>query len=264
MPEFPRFDTSKPSIARVYDYWLGGKDNFAADREQADKLEQLYPEIRRVAVENRGFLKNAVTWAAGQGITQFIDLGSGLPTAENTHQVAREANPGARVVYVDFDPVVVSHANALLTGDGVAAVHADLRDSSAVLGDSNLRGLIDLTQPVALIFACVLHFIPADQAREIVARYAAWLAAGSSVMISVVTGDADMFGTGKSAYAAAELQNHSPEEIEGFFGGMDLVPPGVVQARAWRGGMDERGPRLSGNASALVGVARVDRPSAAP
>jgi hypothetical protein len=254
----PLFDTTKPNIARVYDYWLGGKDNFAADREQGDRIEQLYPEIRQVVLENRKFVRNAVTWVAGQGIDQFIDLGAGLPTAENTHQTAYAANSRARVVYVDCDPLVTSHAGALLAGSGVGIVQADLCEPDAVMTRPELRDIIELSKPVALILASVLHFMSAVQAREVVAAYTGYLAPGSYVIISVVTGDEGKFGTGRAAYTAGDLFNHSPGEIAGFFEGLEMVPPGVVLARSWRGGMTEPGPRPNGNAYALAGVAHKD------
>ncbi len=135
----PGFDATVANMARVYDCWLGGKEHFGADRAEAGRLLRLYPPLAAMARENRAFLARAVTWAAGQGIGQFLDLGAGLPTVQNTHQAARAVNPAARVAYVDLDPVVLAHARALLaTGDGVTAVAADLRDPAAVLADPEL------------------------------------------------------------------------------------------------------------------------------
>src|SRR5271157_4564069 len=141
-------DTSVPNMARVYNYWLGGKDHFAADRAEAERLVALYPPLPALARENRAFLLEAVGWAARQGIGQFIDLGAGLPASPAVHQAARAVLPAARVAYVDFDPVVLSHARALLaTDDGVTAVAADLRDPAAVLAYPELRAVIDLREP---------------------------------------------------------------------------------------------------------------------
>ena len=142
-------DTSAPNMARVYNYWLGGKDHFAADRAEAERLVALYPPLPALARENRAFLIEAAGWAARQGIGQFIDLGAGLPASPSVHQAARAVLPAARVAYVDIDPVVLSHAVALLaTDDGVAAVDADLRDPAAVLGHQDLRAVINPGRPV--------------------------------------------------------------------------------------------------------------------
>ena len=142
-------DTTLPNMARVYNYWLGGKDNFPADRAEADLLLGIYPPLRDLVRENRAFVTRAVAWAAGQGISQFLDLGAGLPASPAVHQAARAVQPAARVAYVDNDPVVLAHARALLAGEGVTAVAADLRDPAAVLADKELRTVIDPAQPAA-------------------------------------------------------------------------------------------------------------------
>ncbi|MFD0854878.1 SAM-dependent methyltransferase, partial [Actinomadura adrarensis] len=160
-PVPPGIDVTRPSSARVYDYLLGGKDNYQPDREVAEQVLQLAPELKNVAVENRRFLIRVVKQLAGQGFDQFIDLGSGLPTQENVHEVAQSINPDARVVYVDRDPLVLAHAQALL-GSGrnnVAYVHADIRDLNTVLGDIEERQLIDFRRPVVLLLVAVLHFV---------------------------------------------------------------------------------------------------------
>jgi len=174
------FDPATPNVARVYDYWLGGKDHFPADRAEAERLLGIYPPLRDLVRENRAFVIQAVSWAARQGISQFIDLGAGLPAAPAVHQAARKVLPAARVAYVDIDPVVLSHARALLaTGDGVTAVAADLRDPGAVLADQELRAVIDPARPVCVILAAVLHFMDADAARAVTAGYARLMATGS-------------------------------------------------------------------------------------
>jgi S-adenosyl methyltransferase len=163
-------DATVPNMARVYDYWLGGKDHFPADRAEADLLLSLYPPLRDLVRENRAFVTRAVAWAAEQGISQFLDLGAGLPASPAVHQAARAVLPAARVAYVDTDPVVLAHARALLaTSDGVTAVAADLRDPAAVLADKELRTVIDPDQPAGVILGAVLHFLDAVTARTVAA-----------------------------------------------------------------------------------------------
>jgi hypothetical protein len=181
------FDTSRPNIARVYDYWLGGKDNFAADRELAEKIIAINPLVAEMARANRAFIVTAVTRAAQAGVTQFLDLGAGLPTYPSIDEAVQEVNPGARVAYVDNDPVVVSHARALLASrPGVAAAAADLADAAAVLADPEVRQVIDPGRPVCVTMACVLHFFDAAQAQAVTAAYLDWAAAGSWMATSVV------------------------------------------------------------------------------
>ena len=182
------FDPATPNMARVYDYWLGGKDHYPADRAEAERLLGIYPPVRDLVRENRAFVTQAVGWAARQGIGQFIDLGAGLPASPAVHQAARNVMPAARVAYVDIDPVVLSHARALLaTSDGVTAVAADLRDPGAVLADPELRAVIDPARPVCVILGAVLHFMDADAARAVTAGYARLMAPGSCLVISVAS-----------------------------------------------------------------------------
>jgi SAM-dependent methyltransferase len=232
-------DTSRPNIARVYDFWLGGKDNYAADRAEAERLTGIYPRLPRLARQNRLFLARAVHWLARQGVRQFLDLGCGLPTGHNTHQVAQAAHPDCRVVYVDSDPVVVAHARALLSGTGVTAVGGDLADPDAILADPQLRQVIDLAEPVAVILAMVLHFFAEHTARAIVAGYVRAVAPGSYVVLSVGSGDDQIGGTLVREYQAGTLYNHSPAQIMGFLDGLDLVPPGLAKAWEW-------GPQVAG------------------
>jgi len=229
----PAVDTSKPSIARVYDYWLGGKDHFAADRAEAERLLAIYPDLPRLARENRQFQARAISWLAAQGIRQFLDIGSGLPTARNTHEVAQDASPSCRVVYVDNDPVVMSHARALLMGSGVGAVQGDLGDPAAILADPDVLKLLDPGEPAAVILGMVLHFFDADTARKITAAFTSWLAPGSCLVISVGSGDDQTGGRLAREYAAGTLYNHTPEQITGFFAGLGMVSPGLVEARDW-------------------------------
>jgi O-methyltransferase involved in polyketide biosynthesis len=230
------FDTSRPNIARVWDYWLGGKENFAADRELAEKMLAVHPLTAQMARENRQFLGRAVSYVADHGIGQFIDVGAGLPTVLNTHDIAQHVNPQARVAYVDYDPVVISHARSLLAkSPGVIAVPGDMRDPEAILGDDGLAGLIDLAAPACVIMSGVLHFADAGTARQVTARFARALAPGSYLIISVGSGNPAEGDNFTSAYTAARIYIHPLEDIISFFGGLDLVPPGVVPVMCWNG-----------------------------
>lgn len=251
----PGMDTGRPSIARVYDYWLGGKDNYAADRAEAERLLAICPELRELAKENRQFQERAVTRLAGQGIRQFLDIGSGLPTARNTHQVAQDADPSCRVVYADNDPVVLAHARALLAGSGVGAVQGDLADPAALLADPGLLKLIDPGAPAAVILGMVLHFFDAATAGNITATVAGWLAPGSYFVISAGSGDDHTGGRLAREYTAGTLHNHTPEQITGFFAGLELVSPGLIEARHWNPALP--GPPAGSRAGrVLAGVGR--------
>jgi O-methyltransferase involved in polyketide biosynthesis len=251
------FDPNTPSIARVYDYVLGGKDNFAADRELADRLLTLVPLISELAVENRKFLSRAVTWAANQGISQFIDLGCGLPTAPSTHESAQAIIGGARVAYVDSDPVVVSHLQALSAkgNPGVSVLDGDVREVPAVL--DSVRADLDLSAPACLIVGYLLHFFTADAARDMVTKYAAALAPGSCLVLSVLQSDSEAADEGLNTYSAkaAPVYSHPVAEIASFFGPLELVPPGLVDARQWHPGWElpDPPPRTS---HVIVGVGR--------
>ncbi|HZR49672.1 MAG TPA: SAM-dependent methyltransferase [Streptosporangiaceae bacterium] len=230
------FDPTRPNIARVWDFWLGGKDNFAADRELARKMLAIHPVSAQMAQENRRFLGRAVGYVARLGVRQFIDVGAGLPTALNTHDIARRVDPEARVAYVDNDPIVISHARSLLaTSPGVLAVPGDMRDPERILADAGLVQLIDLAEPVCVILSAVLHFADAATARDVAAAFAAAVVPGSYLIISVGSGSRSEGDTFTSAYTAARLYIHSTEEIRGFFDGLDLVPPGVVPVPSWNG-----------------------------
>ena len=247
------FDPAKPNIARVWDYWLGGVENFAADRELAQKMLAVHPVSAQMARENRQFLARAVSYVAARGIRQFIDVGAGLPTALNTHQIARRVNPQARVAYVDNDPIVISHArNLLAKSPGVIAVPGDMRDPQRVLADAGLADLIDLTEPTCVIMSGVLHFAEPGIARDVAAAFARAIAPGSYVVISVGFGNPSEAQTFTSTYTAAPIYVHSQEEILGFFGGLELVPPGLVPVRYWHGDRPDAEP---GRATFLGGVA---------
>jgi O-methyltransferase involved in polyketide biosynthesis len=250
------FDPTKPNIARVWDYWLGGKDNFAADRELAEKMLAVHPVSAQMARENRQFLGRAVGYVTARGIRQFIDVGAGLPTAVNTHDIARQADPQARVAYVDNDPIVISHArNLLARNPGVIAVPGDMRRPEAILTDAGLTGLIDLAQPVCVILSGVLHFADAETASEVADAFARAIVPGSYLIISVGSGNPSEGENFTSAYTAARIYIHSAAELLGFFGGLELVPPGVVSVLRWHGDDPalEAEPRTS---TFLCGVAR--------
>jgi hypothetical protein len=251
-------DTSRPNIARVYDYLLGGRDNFDADRQLAAELRKLYPPLPRVLGESRAFVSRLVTWAARQGIAQFLDLGAGLPTHPAVHHTAREVLPEAHAVYLDNDPVVISHASALLaTKDGVSALHGDLTDPAAVLADPTLRAAIDPERPLCAIFGMVLHFMDASSAREVVRGYTRLLAPGSMVAVSVVVNDDEVLWKQlQSAYTAGTLYNHSLADVASFLDGLELVPPGVGLAHTWRGGMPDPGLVPAGPAYVVAAAAR--------
>lgn len=241
----PRLDTSRPNIARVYDYWLGGKDNFRADREEAERLLQIYPDLRRLAWENRQFLRRAVHWLAAEcGIRQFLDVGSGLPTASNTHNIAQAAAPDAKVAYVDKDPVVVLHADALLAdGHDVVAVRGDAAEPAAILADPRVNTVIQPGRPYAIILAAVLHFFPLADARRIVTEFAALATPGSYLIISVGSSGSRL----AREYTADTLHDHSLDEIRTLLTGLDVVdPPGLVDALYWA-------PRTLAPASAWLG-----------
>jgi S-adenosyl methyltransferase len=250
------FDPATPAIARVYDYLLNGKDNFAVDREVAEKLLAVVPIAADVMRENRQFLARATKWAAGQGITQFIDLGCGMPTVPNTHGSAGSVIAGPRVAYVDNDAVVLAHLRAL-GNSGVTAIESDVREVAATL-DAVSAG-IDRSQPACLLMGALLHFFPADAARDLAASYVAALAPGSYVVLSVGRGDGDAANQGFRAYSAGGNQsyNHSVADFTSFFGDLTLVPPGIVDARQWHPGPGEEGPFPPRSGCTVVGVARV-------
>jgi hypothetical protein len=234
-------DFSIPNPARIYDYLLGGKDNFPADREAAERVIAAYPETRVLARANRRFLTRAVWFLADQGIRQYIDLGTGLPTPPNVHQVARQVRPDARVVYVDNDPVVTCHSRDLCTNDdGVTAIDGDIRDPQAILADPELRALIDLSKPVAILCVSVLHFIRDDESpREIVAALRWRMAPGSYLVIShAATDGADkrVLAEIRDVYeeATAPAVPRTAADIAGFFAGLNLIEPGLVHVSRWR------------------------------
>jgi hypothetical protein len=228
----PGVDPATPSTARLYDFYLGGSANFAADRATAQRMLELVPEISEGAWANRGFHQRAALWMAERGVRQFIDIGAGLPTQGNTHEVVLKFALDARVVYVDNDPMVAAHASALLTGGtSTRFIHADLRDPGAVLGDPGLRELIDFAEPVGLLMTAVMHFVgDTDDPWGVVARYMGELAPGSYLALSHLTLDSK---PSRAVEGGAEVYNREAEhvalrsktDILRFFEGLEIQQP---------------------------------------
>jgi O-methyltransferase involved in polyketide biosynthesis len=263
----PGIDPTKPNIARVYDFQLGGKDNYAVDREVGRQILQLAPEAPSVARANRGFLRRVVRHLIlKEGIRQFVDIGSGLPTQGNVHEIAEEAQPGTRVIYVDNDPVVLVHARALLdTSDATKVVQADLREPKEILSNPEVREFIDFDQPVGLLLIAILHHLNDDEVPGITAELRDALAPGSYLAIthfhnpgSAMPEEAaiaeaseklliDKFGSGRFRTTA---------EISSFFGDFELLEPGVVPLRSWRPDTSQPPTLIGGDHRLVGGVAR--------
>jgi O-methyltransferase involved in polyketide biosynthesis len=236
------FNASVPNVARMYDVMLGGKDNFQVDRDAVAKVLEALPVGTVVVRQNRAFLKRVVQFLAGEaGITQFLDLGSGLPTMQNVHEVAQDVNPAARVVYVDHDPVVISHARALLeVNENVRVVNADLRHPASLLASPDVREFLDLTKPVAVLLVSVLHFLPVEEVKRAVGEVLAAVPAGSYLTVTHGTTDyiTDDSAAGlNQAYTGSAAGGTTPRprwQILEFFDGWDLVGPGLVGIELWR------------------------------
>jgi hypothetical protein len=233
-------DTSRPSAARMYDYYLGGAHNFGVDRELANKALALFPDGQLIAQANRSFLHRAVTFMLDQGVRQFLDIGSGIPTSGNVHEIAQQAEPGARVLYVDHDPVAVAHSELLLRGNSCAeALQADLRRPDEILGAPQLHSLLDLSRPVGVLMVAVLHFVSDEDRPEVlIRRLRDMLAPGSYLAISHGTGfgRTPMTDEVKEIYraTATPLTFRTHQEVRALFEGWDLVEPGVVWVSQWR------------------------------
>jgi SAM-dependent methyltransferase len=237
----PKIDTSVPHSARIWNYWLGGKDNFAVDRAAGDEYRKVFPGVVDVARASRQFLTRSIEYLAGEaGIRQFLDVGTGLPTADNTHQVAQRIAPEARVVYVDNDPLVLAHARALLVGtpEGVTKyIDADLREPAAIFATA--QAILDFDQPIALILSGVLgHVDDTDRARAIVRELLEPLPSGSYLSLndgtSVISAEIAEAQDGYNETGAAPYKLRSPDEIASYFDGLELVEPGVVPCPRWR------------------------------
>jgi hypothetical protein len=255
-------DLERPSVARVYDYWLGGAHNFAADRAAGRKALEAMPDLRSVITANRVFLRRAVRYLLGVGVRQFLDLGSGIPTVGNVHEIAA----GAKVVYVDIDPVAVAHSRAILDGDPLVRVlQQDIREPASVLRSPDLRGLLDLAQPVAVLMTAVLHFVPdADGPRKIVAEYRDNVPVGSYLAVSHAGYDDAGTPRGLSEARSTYDRDVTPmtfrdrTEFTAFFDGFDVVEPGVVPLPLWRPGSPDD---VTDDARIFPGFAAVGRKS---
>ncbi|MFF4544761.1 SAM-dependent methyltransferase [Streptomyces sp. NPDC001406] len=251
-------DTSRPHPARIYDYLLGGKDNYEVDREAGEELAAAAPEVRIGVRANRAFMQRAVQYVVGSGVRQILDVGTGLPTSPNVHEIAQDAAPDVRVAYVDNDPIVSAHGNALLSRSGsTSIVLGDLRDPRAIVDHPDVRQVIDFDEPVALLLVAVLHFLTdAEQPTEVVATLRDALSPGSFLVLSHATGDfADRSGA-QAIYnrATATLNLRSRAEVERFFDGFELIEPGLAQVPFWR--PDAPPPARSAEIGFYGGVAR--------
>lgn len=261
-PNLASIDTSVPSVARMYDYALGGKDNFQVDRTAYDRVARVMPEVLELVRENRAFLRRAVRYLAGQGIRQFLDIGSGLPTVGNVHEIAQEIVPDAHVVYVDNDPVVQAFGRALLATDANTTVAAaDMRRPAEVLGHPETVKLIDFNEPVGVLMIAMAHFMTNEELPAVMAHLRDALVPGSYLAVSHITSD------GKPQDAAAQLdavfaatptpvhfRNHA--EIARIFDGFDLIDPGLVTLDAWR--PDPHGPAAEAIGWAYGAVGHMD------
>lgn len=267
LAERPRIDLQfdRPHPARVYDYLLGGKDNYAADRAVAEEGLKANPNSLIPPRENRAFLRRAVRYLARDvGIRQFLDIGTGIPTSPNVHEIAQESEPAARIVYVDNDPIVLTHARALLaTGPAgrTAYIDADLRDVGTILNSPELRATLDLGQPVALLLIAIMHFIPdSDDPYGLVGQLLDGLPSGSYLALSHLTGDFDPAAwEGVIAVyrrSGVTMQVRSRPDVERFFFGLDLVEPGVVSLPHWRPDSSDVVPPDDAAVSVYGGIGR--------
>ncbi len=255
-----RIDTSVPHIARVYDFLLGGKDNFAVDREAGARAAEANPALLQGVLGNRAFLVRAVRYLAAEcGIRQFLDIGTGIPAAANTHEVAQQAAPGSRVVYVDNDPIVLAHARALLTGGSgpIAYLEADARDTARLLAAA--AATLDFTAPIAVMMILLLHCVPdSDDPWALVRELMDAVPAGSYLAITHPTADFDPESAGEmmsrlNAMMPRQITFRPKEQVLAFFDGLALVEPGLVRAPQWR--PDSRGTAAN-PAQLWAGVAR--------
>lgn len=240
-------DVTIPSVARMYDYYLGGKDNYEVDRVASAELSAVAPGTRALAVNNRRFLQRTVRHLAQEyGIRQFLDHGSGLPTQDNVHEVAQSVDPASRVVYIDNDPIVLAHGRALLEMDDVTTVvQADVRDFATIYSDPEVTNLLDFSRPTAALFVSFLHCIPdSDDPAQLVADVMDRLAPGSAVVMSHLASEDEQVRRTLTDFMLTNTQGNwgrvrTPEEIRRFFGDLDVVEPGLVEVSEWR--PDERG-----------------------
>ncbi|WP_229379307.1 SAM-dependent methyltransferase [Streptomyces sp. VRA16 Mangrove soil] len=253
-------DTSRPHPARIYDYLLGGENHYAADRLAGEELLAAAPEARAGVRANRAFMERAVRYAVGAGVRQVLDIGTGLPTSPNVHEIAESVAPGVRVAYVDNDPIVKAHGDALLSRTGsTGIVLGDVREPRSVLGHPEVRRLIDFDEPVVLLLVAVLHFLTDDdEPARVVAELRDALPAGSHLVLSHATGDFADRGEAEAGYsrkASASLNLRSKDRVESFFEGFELVEPGLAQISYWR--PDSPPPAEAAKIGFYGGVARL-------
>ncbi|MGH3896702.1 MAG: SAM-dependent methyltransferase [Pseudonocardiaceae bacterium] len=233
-------DVTVPNAARVYDYFLDGAHNFAVDRKMAGKIQQVMPAVRDAARINRSFLRRAVRFMVDSGIRQFLDIGSGIPTVGNVHEIAQQADPECRIVYVDKEPVAVAHSELLLEGnDRAAAIHANLRHVEDIFDHPETKRLLDLDQPIGLLMLALLHFVPDSwDPVGMLARYRDKLAPGSHLALTHVTADGNPTGLTETVRqyknTSEPLYPRSHEEVLHLFTGFELVEPGLVGSALWR------------------------------
>lgn len=260
----PGIDISVPSVSRMYDFYLGGSHNFEVDREAARRAMEFMPGLPKIMQANRAFMRRAVRYAVDNGVTQFLDIGSGIPTFGNVHEVAQAASDAARVVYVDHDPVAVAHSRAVLAGDARSAVvSADLRKPSGILDSPEVGELLDLDRPVALLLVAVLHFLEdADEPAAAVAELLDALAPGSLLVLTHASYEGIPLTQGQAGGTVgvyrdirSPLVMRSREEIARFFDGTELVEPGLVSMPRWR----PDGPEEEEDPYAFSGFAGVGR-----
>ncbi|WP_405884873.1 SAM-dependent methyltransferase [Streptomyces sp. NBC_01136] len=251
-------DTSRPHPARIYDYLLGGKDNYEVDQQAGDALAAAAPEARIGVQANRAFLQRAVRFVVSSGVRQILDVGTGLPTSPNVHETAQEVAPDVRVAYVDNDPIVKAHGDTLLSRSGATSiVLGDVRDPRAIVDHPDVRRVIDFDEPVALLLVAVVHFLTdAEKPEQVVATLRDALPAGSFLVLSHATGDFADRSAAQAIYnkATATLNLRSHAEVERFFDGFELVEPGLAQVPFWR--PDTPPPARSGEIGFYGGVAR--------
>ncbi len=267
MRPFDKVDVDRPSSARIYDYFLGGAHNFEVDREAAVALQQAHPAIGLGMRANRSYLRRAVSFLTSAGIDQFLDLGSGIPTVGNVHEIAQRTNPDAHVVYVDLEPIAVTHGNTILAGnDRAVAIHADLRRPAEVLDHPDTKAMLDLERPIALIVAGVLQYVSdADDPAGVIAGYTDRLVPGSYLAMSHPSQD-DLTHERKAGTStvgtvydrtATPFTYRTRSRFEALFTGLDLVEPGVVHMWSWHADADGEHNELDGRLTGFAGVARL-------
>ncbi|MEC4019582.1 SAM-dependent methyltransferase [Streptomyces sp. H27-D2] len=263
-PQSGGVDVNVPSVARMYDYYLGGKDNYAVDREASDELLKVVPSTQALALNNRRFLQRVVrSLAADYGVRQFLDHGSGLPTQDNVHQVAQQVDPSSRVVYIDNDPIVLAHGRALLEeNENTAVIQADMRDTEGIFDHPEVRRLIDFEQPVAALFVSVLHCIPdSDDPPALIKRVLDRLSPGSFIVVCQLVSEDKTTRDYVSDFMHTATQGHwgrvrRERDLEQHFEGLELLEPGLVEVSTWRPDSDIGPRQLTAEWIEFGGVAR--------